>query len=227
MKALGLNLDFIVIAPVIAAFLFVASQRLATAPVPEGDEAYMMQVTYEMLYRHKVAVPMMRYLGGNIENAWHSRTPIYFLLMIGFHKLVGFGLLQARFFNLLTAAATLVMVYLAGRRRFDWRVGLVAVLLLTTDVSFLERSRLLRNDFAGAFFALLAYYLYELAQDKKVGASLRRFGTCNWSRRDVPHQHYVYVRGHCLVDSAQNRVACLHDQQAVSLRCQRSCCDGL
>jgi 4-amino-4-deoxy-L-arabinose transferase-like glycosyltransferase len=167
MKALGFNLDFIVIALVIASFSFVASQRLATVPVPEGDEAYMMQVTYEMLYRHKVAVPMMRYLGGNIENAWHSRTPIYFLLMIGFHKLAGFGLLQARIFNLLTAAATLVMVYLAGRRRFDWRVGLVAVLLLTADVSFLERSRLLRNDFAGAFFALLAYYLYELAEDKK------------------------------------------------------------
>ena len=107
MKALRFNLDFIVIAIVIASFLFVASQRLATVPVPEGDEAYMMQVTYEMLYRHKVAVPMMRYLGGNIENAWHSRTPIYFLLMIGFHKLAGFGLFQARIFNLLTAAATL------------------------------------------------------------------------------------------------------------------------
>lgn len=167
MKPLWFNLDFVVIALVIAAFLFVASQRLGTVPVPEGDEAYMMQVTYEMLYRNKVAVPMMRYLGGNIENAWHSRTPIYFLLMRGFHKLVGFGFLEARIFNLLTAAATLVMVYLIARRRFDWRVGLVAVVLLAADVSFLERSRLLRNDFAGAFFALLAYYFYELAKDKE------------------------------------------------------------
>jgi hypothetical protein len=87
MKTLRFNLDLVIVALVIGAFVAIAAERLATVPVPEGDEAYMAQVTYEMLYRNKVAVPMMRYLGGNIENAWHSRTPVYFLLMRGFHKL--------------------------------------------------------------------------------------------------------------------------------------------
>ncbi|HXU39995.1 MAG TPA: glycosyltransferase family 39 protein [Blastocatellia bacterium] len=156
-----------ILALVIGGFVFVAAQRLSTVPVPEGDESYMLQVSYEMLYRNKVAVPMMRYLGGNIENAWHSRTPIYFLIMRAYHKLLGYGLLEGRIFNLLSAAATLAMLYLAARRRFDWRVALIGVLALMSDVSFLERSRLLRNDFTGAFFAVLAYYLYELAEDKK------------------------------------------------------------
>ena len=167
MNTLRRNFDLPILALVIGGFIFVAAQRLGAVPVPEGDEAYMLQVSYEMLYRNKVAVPMMRYLGGNIENAWHSRTPLYFLIVRGFHNLVGFGLLEGRIFNLLTAAATLLMLYLAGRRRFDWRVGLIGVLLLVADVSFLERSRLLRNDFAGAFFAVLAYYFYELAEDKE------------------------------------------------------------
>lgn len=167
MKALKFNLDLVIVALVIGAFVAVAAVRLETVPVPEGDEAYMAQVTYEMLYRNKVAVPMMRYLGGNIENAWHSRTPVYFLLMRGFHKLFGFGLLQGRAFNLFTAALTLMMVYLAGRRLFDWRAGLIAVVLLIGDPVFFERSRLLRNDFAAAAFALLAFFLYEIAQERK------------------------------------------------------------
>jgi 4-amino-4-deoxy-L-arabinose transferase-like glycosyltransferase len=164
MKALRLNLDLVIVALVIGAFVAVAAERLETVPVPEGDEAYMAQVTYEMLYRNKVAVPMMRYLGGNIENAWHSRTPVYFLLMRGFHKLFGFGLLQGRAFNLVTAALTLLMVYFVGRRLFDWRAGLIAIVLLVGDPVFFERSRLLRNDFAAAAFAMLAFYLYEVAQ---------------------------------------------------------------
>jgi 4-amino-4-deoxy-L-arabinose transferase-like glycosyltransferase len=167
MKGLRLNLDLLIVGIVITGFVAVAGQRLGTVPVPEGDEAYMSQVTFEMLYRNKVAVPMMRYLGGNIENAWHSRTPVYFLLMRGFHKLFGFGLLQGRAFNLLTAALTLIMVYLVGRRLFDWRAGLISILLLVGDPVFFERSRLLRNDFAAAAFALLAFYLYDLARQRK------------------------------------------------------------
>jgi 4-amino-4-deoxy-L-arabinose transferase-like glycosyltransferase len=164
MRALRFNLDLVIVALVIAGFVAVAAVRLETVPVPEGDEAYMAQVTYEMLYRDKVAVPMMRYLGGNIEHAWHSRTPVYFLLMRGFHKLFGFGLLQGRAFNLVTAALTLLMAYFVGRRLFDWRAGLIAVVLLVGDPVFFERSRFLRNDFAAAAFALLAFYLYEVAR---------------------------------------------------------------
>jgi len=164
MKGLKYNLDLVIVALIIATFVTVAAQRLGTVPVPEGDEAYMSQVTYEMLYRNKVAVPMMRYLGGNIENAWHSRTPIYFLLLRGFHKIFGFGLVEGRAFNLATAALTLLMVYFVGRRLFDWRAGLIAIVLLVGDPVFFERSRFLRNDFAAAAMALIAFYLFEVAQ---------------------------------------------------------------
>lgn len=166
MNPIRLYRDFTLLTLMVGGFLFVASQRLGTVPVPEGDEAYMSQVSYEMQYRGKIAVPMMRYLGGNIENAWHSRTPVYFLLLRGFTLLFGFGLSQGRAFNLITAALTLTMVYLLGRRMFDWRAGLAAIAMLAGDQVFLERSRLLRNDYAGASFALLAFYLYEVAEER-------------------------------------------------------------
>jgi 4-amino-4-deoxy-L-arabinose transferase-like glycosyltransferase len=167
MKVLIFKLDFLVLALVIAGFVFVAAQRLGTVPVPEGDEAFTLQVPYELLNRGKLALPMLRYLGGNIENAWHSFTPIYFLMLSGFLKVFGFGLAQGRAFNLLTAVATLVMVYLICRRLFDWRAGMAAVIMLIGDQTFLERSRLLRNDYAAEAFALLAFLLYEVAESRK------------------------------------------------------------
>src|SRR5438132_1956785 len=115
MKGLSFNRDFGILTLIVAAFVTLASQRLGTVPVPEGDEAFTLQVPYEMLYRGKLALPMLRYLGGNIENVWHSFIPLYFVLLTGFHKLFGFGLVQGRLFNLITASFTLLMVYLIGR----------------------------------------------------------------------------------------------------------------
>lgn len=159
--------DFGLLLILIGGFVFVAAQRLGTIPVPEGDEAFTLQVPYEMLNRGRLALPMFRYLGGNIENLWHSFTPVCFLLLSGFLKLFGFGLLQGRAFNLLTAVTTLVMIYLICRRLFDWRAGVFAVMIMIGDQTFIERSRLLRNDYAAASFALLAFYLYDIARARK------------------------------------------------------------
>jgi 4-amino-4-deoxy-L-arabinose transferase-like glycosyltransferase len=176
-QALRARADFGLLLILIGGFVFVAGERLGAIPVPEGDEAFTLQVPYEMLYRGRLALPMFRYLGGNIENLWHSFTPVCFLLLGGFLKLFGFGLLQGRAFNLLTAATTLVMIYLICRRLFDWRAGVFAVMMMIGDQTFIERSRLLRNDYAAASFALLAFYLYDIARARKhsgyyIGAGL-------------------------------------------------------
>lgn len=159
--------DFIVFALLVGVFVIVAAQRLGDVPVPQTDEAYTLQVPYEMLNRGQLSLPMYRYLGGNIENVWHSYTPLFFVLLSGFFKLFGWGLAQGRAFNLITAVLTLLMTWLIGRRLFNWRAGLTAVVLLLSDQTFFERSRLLRNDFAASSFAMLAFYLFEIAEEKK------------------------------------------------------------
>jgi 4-amino-4-deoxy-L-arabinose transferase-like glycosyltransferase len=158
--------EFLIVGTVISAFVVVAAQRLGTAPVPETDESFTLQVPYEMLNRGQLSLPMYRYLGGNIENVWHSYTPVYFLLLGGFLKIFGFGLLPGRAFNLITAAFTLLMVYLLGRKLVDWRAGLIGMVMLVSDQTFLERSRLLRNDYAAAGLAMLGFYLYEEAEER-------------------------------------------------------------
>jgi len=166
LKVLKTHFDLLLLAFLLISFLLIAGQRLAVAPIYETDESYTLQVAYEMLTHGKLALPMYRYLGGNIENVWHSFTPLYFLLLSGFLKLFGIGVLQGRIFNLLTVALTFTMVYYIGRRLINWRVGFFAVLFMISDQTVLERSRLLRNDYAAAFFALLAFYLFEIAETK-------------------------------------------------------------
>jgi 4-amino-4-deoxy-L-arabinose transferase-like glycosyltransferase len=167
MSFLRKNFDFALLGLIIAGFLLIATQRLATVPVPDTDESYMLQISYEMIYRGKLANPFLRYLGGNIENNLHSFMPLHYVIQSGFLKIFGWGLLPGRVFNLITAMTMLVMVFVIGRKLFDWRAGLAAVLLLACDVTFLERSRYMRNDYSASMFALLAYFLYEAAERRK------------------------------------------------------------
>ena len=165
-RILNRSFDFGILAVIVAAFVIVAAQRLPDVPVPNSDEAMTLQVPYEMLYRGKLAFPMYRYLGGNIENSWHSYTPLYFVALGGFMKTFGWGLAQGRAFNLITSVLLLLMTYLIARRMFGWPVGLMAVLFLISDPLFLARSRLVRSDMLAATFGLLAFYLYEIAAER-------------------------------------------------------------
>jgi 4-amino-4-deoxy-L-arabinose transferase-like glycosyltransferase len=166
-KHLRYHLDLAILGLLLLAFVLVISQRLGAVPLPETDEAYTLQVPYEMIFHGKLALPMLRYLGGNIENVWHSYTPVYFVILGGFFKLTGWGLLQGRVFNVMTAILLLVIVYVTGRRLFDWRAALVATVMLLSDITFVERSRMLRNDYLAAFFAVLGFYLYEVARQRQ------------------------------------------------------------
>src|SRR5262245_32761918 len=92
------NLPLIAAVLIIGGFVFVAAQRLGKFPLPDTDESMTLQVPYEMLNRGKLAFPMYQFLGGNIENVWHSFTPVFFVILTGYLKLVGWGLLEARLF---------------------------------------------------------------------------------------------------------------------------------
>src|SRR5262249_53022577 len=74
--------DFVAVPVLIGGFLAVAGERIGVFPIPDdGDESMILQVPYEILNRGKFAWPMYRYLGGNIENAWHSFRPVYYMML--------------------------------------------------------------------------------------------------------------------------------------------------
>jgi len=165
-RRVKLHADFLLFALITGAFVYTAAQRLTDIPMPDSDEAMTLQVPYELLTRGKLAFPMYQYLGGNIQNVWHSFSPVFFAALAGFLKLFGWGLTQARAFNLITAALMLFLTYLIARRNFGWSAAVVTILLVVSDSVFFARSRLARNDMLAACFGLLAFYLYERAEEK-------------------------------------------------------------
>jgi 4-amino-4-deoxy-L-arabinose transferase-like glycosyltransferase len=96
MRSLLRKWDFLLFVLIAACFAYAAAQKLRTVPAPQTDESYTLQVPYEMLNRGKLALPMFRYLGGNIENVWHSYTPLYFVALAGFFKVFEWGLREGR-----------------------------------------------------------------------------------------------------------------------------------
>ncbi|HXF40326.1 MAG TPA: glycosyltransferase family 39 protein [Blastocatellia bacterium] len=167
LKILRQNIDWVIFVLIVAGFTLVAAQRLGEVPVPQVDESYMMQTSYEMLNRGKLSLPFRRFIGGNIENNWHSLTPVHYVIQTAFFKVFGWGITEGRAFNLTLAIIVLLLVFLIGRKLFDWRVGIIAVVMMVCDVFFLERSRFLRNDYSAVMFALAAFCLYEAAERRK------------------------------------------------------------
>lgn len=195
MKLTERNLGLPIVALIVGAFLFVGAQRLGTVPLPDsGDESMILQIPYEILNRGLFAWPMYRYLGGNIENVWHSFRPAYYWLMTGFFKIFGWGLLQGRAFNLIAAALVLAVAFFIGRRMFDWRVGLVAVVMLVSDNTFVERSRMVRNEYLATVFALLAFYLFEAAEQRKRGWLYAASGVAAGAGV-MTHTNILYILG--------------------------------
>lgn len=167
MNRLKQKAELLLISTIVAGFAIVSAQRLGEVPMPDsGDESMILQVPYEILNQGKFAWPMYRFLGGDIENHWHSFRPAYYWLMTGFFKITGWGLAQGRAFTLLSACLLLILVYMVGRRLFDWRAGLIATLMLVCDPTFLERARMVRNEPVAMMLALGAYFIYEQAEDR-------------------------------------------------------------
>src|SRR5437588_12991376 len=54
-RRLPYHVDWIILAVILLGFVWVTAQRLGTVPLPETDEAYTLQVPYEMLFRGKLA----------------------------------------------------------------------------------------------------------------------------------------------------------------------------
>ena len=62
MKAFRNSSDLLVFSLVVSGFVYVASQRLGSAPLPDdGDESMTLQVPYEIINRGQYGWPMYRY----------------------------------------------------------------------------------------------------------------------------------------------------------------------
>lgn len=89
-----------------------------------------------------------------------DNPPLYFDVMALFYLVLGINTAAARSVPALASVLTLAVVYLTGKKLFNWRVGLISAALLGFSSFFLTWSGLVYTEpFLTLFFALSAYYL--------------------------------------------------------------------
>ncbi|MBL8151849.1 MAG: glycosyltransferase family 39 protein [Blastocatellia bacterium] len=134
-------------------------------PAPRCDEPWLMQPSLQLINKGEPGLPMFRRLGGNIEHYWLT-SPVQFWSLAIFFKLFGFGLLQARLFNLLMSLLVLLSIYLIMSHLFSHRVGALTALLLSIDGNYIYWTKIYRSDFPVAACCFLTLLLVLKAKGK-------------------------------------------------------------
>lgn len=106
----------------------------------EPDESRYAQIPREMLQRGDVVLPTLQ------SQPYLDKPPLFYWLVLFSYQLFGVGAWQARLVPVLALHASLLAVYLLGRRSVGDRSAFVAALLLTLAPGYILTSRLLILD---------------------------------------------------------------------------------
>lgn len=155
----SLLIEIFLVGIIIGGFALMAGQKIGFYPVPWKDEPWLMQPAFEVLKTGKMSMPMFRHFGNELGERIFT-DPVFTYLLAGWFRVFGFGILQARLFNLTLSVGALLLVYLIGRLLAGRTAGLIAITLLVSDNNYFTGSRFLRNDFASLFFALASAFSY-------------------------------------------------------------------
>lgn len=172
-----LIIEILLVSLIIAGFIFITIQKIGFHPVPWKDEPWLMQPAYEVVKNGQMSSPMFRHFGNELGERTFTDPVFTYLLAIWF-RCFGFGMLEARLFNLTLSIGVLLLVYLIARLLAGRTAGVIAISFLVLDNNYLTGSRFLRNDFASIFFALAAAFSYLKA--KYLIASQNKFSSRLW-----------------------------------------------
>lgn len=127
---------------------------LGTQPLLDPDEPVYAETAKEMLAFHDFVSPRI------YGEFWYDKPPMYYWLVAGAFKIFGVGEFAARFPSALLAVGGGIAVYLAGRRMFSERAGLLSALVLTTSLEYFYLGNAAVTDMTLTFFltaALLSF----------------------------------------------------------------------
>lgn len=152
-----------------ALFLALSLDHLGVFPAVGEDEAWIAAAPYKLATEGVYGSDLFTgYYGVDRHNYQHP--PLYPLLQAGVFTLIGVGVFEMRLLAVLFGLALIFAVCLVGSRIADWRVGVLAVVLMmvlrispggdSTGILLLDRARINRYDIAVPVFGLLALWAF-------------------------------------------------------------------
>lgn len=115
---------------IIVISLFVAFFQLGYVPLIDPDEPVYAETPLEMLQTHDWISPRI------YGEFWYDKPPLYYWFVATSFSIFGRSDFAARLPSALMATFTAILVYQAGARLFDRRVGLFSSLVLVTSFEF-------------------------------------------------------------------------------------------
>ncbi|HVG30067.1 MAG TPA: glycosyltransferase family 39 protein [Pyrinomonadaceae bacterium] len=143
--------DALALASVAAVVLLL---KLGAGSLAAWDEAIYAQVSKEMARGGDWLTPHWAH------EPWFEKPPLFIWTTAAFFKLFGVSEFWARAASALSGVALVVVTYLAARRAYERRVGLLAAGVLLTGYHFLSFARFGTTDVMLALFTTLAVYGY-------------------------------------------------------------------
>lgn len=127
---------------------------LGTLPLFDPDEPVYAETALEMLKNQDFISPRI------YGEFWYDKPPMYYWLVAAAFKIFGVQEFAARFPSALLALVGVILIYLAGRKLFNDRAGLLAALVLATSLEYFYLSKAAVTDITLTFFitgGLLAF----------------------------------------------------------------------
>jgi 4-amino-4-deoxy-L-arabinose transferase-like glycosyltransferase len=122
---------------------------LGKPAVIDYDEGVYAEVSREMFTQHQYILPSL-----NGEGFFEKPPLLYWGQMVGY-RLFGTTSLGARFINALAGIATVLLVFLAGRKPLGSETAFRASLILGSSLFFVYLSRIAMTDMLLTFFFML------------------------------------------------------------------------
>lgn len=131
---------------------------LGTQPLLDPDEPVYAETAREMIQYQDFISPRI------YGDFWYDKPPMYYWLVAAAFKVFGFGEFAARFPSAFLAVSGTVFVYLAGRKLFNQRAGLLSALVLATSLEYFYLGNAAVTDMTLTFFltvGLLAFFCHK------------------------------------------------------------------
>lgn len=130
---------------------------LGSAPLIDPDEGRYAEIPREMLERGNLITPTLNYV------KYFEKPPLLYWVNAASMALFGQNEFAARLPSALSGLLTVLLTYVAGRRLYDRRTGLLAAVVLGGCAGFLIQSRIILTDMLLTLCLATALFAFILA----------------------------------------------------------------
>jgi 4-amino-4-deoxy-L-arabinose transferase-like glycosyltransferase len=165
------SLESFLLLGMIALYLFISLRNLDTIPPVHEDEPWQASVAWKSITQGILGSDIFAGFY-SMERHYYGFMPLNPLFTSMILRIGGLGLFQVRLTSVVLGLLILLLIYSLGRRRFNSRVGLLAVIFILlvqtsstsryhlTGIPFLDITRIHRYDPAVAVVGLAALNAY-------------------------------------------------------------------